>query len=121
MATEVEYTDEFGDWWNALEADVQDAIDVHVRLLEDRGTSLGFPYSSGVHGSKHGYMRELRVQRRGAPLRILYAFDPRRVAILLVGGDKTGDERWYDRVIRQADTLYDEHLKQLEQEGLING
>ncbi len=61
-------------------------------------------------------MRELRVQRAGRPLRIFYAFDPRRVAILLIGGDKTGDDRFYERFIPIADRLYDEHLDELKKE-----
>ena len=66
-------------------------------------------------------MRELRTQHDGRPLRTLYAFDPRRSVILLIGGDKTGEKRWYEIHIPIADRLYDEHLKQLQQEGLING
>ena len=65
-------------------------------------------------------MRELRTQARGRPLRTLYAFDPQRSAILLIGGDKTGDDRWYDVHIPIADRLYDEHLNQLRKEGLID-
>jgi hypothetical protein len=64
-------------------------------------------------------MRELRVQSGGRPLRIFYAFDPRRSAILLIGGDKTGDKRFYDRMIPAADDLYDLYLEELRQEGLI--
>jgi hypothetical protein len=52
---------------------------------------------------------------------VLYAFDPRRIAVLLIGGKKAGDDRWYDRMVPIADDLYDEHLKELRQEGLING
>ena len=63
--------------------------------------------------------RELRVQSGGRPLRIFYAFDPRRTAILLIGGDKTGDNRFYTRFVRRADELYDEHLAELRREGLI--
>ena len=66
-------------------------------------------------------MRELRTQHGGRPYRTLYAFDPRRSAILLVGGDKTGDNRWYEEHLPIADQLYDEHLAQLRKEGLING
>jgi len=55
---------------------------------------LPFPYSSGVTTSRHSHMRELRTQVHGRPFRTLYAFDPRRVAILLIAGDKTGDNRW---------------------------
>ncbi len=66
-------------------------------------------------------MRELRTQTAGKPFRTLYAFDPRRCAILLIGGDKTGDGRWYETQVPIADRLYDEHLKQLKQEGKLNG
>jgi len=66
-------------------------------------------------------MRELRVQHKGRPYRILYAFDPRRVAILLIGGDKTGDDRWYDRYVPIADRLYEEHLIAVEKEGSSDG
>jgi hypothetical protein len=66
-------------------------------------------------------MRELRVQHRGRPFRILYAFDPRRAAMLLIGGDKTGDDRWYRTFVSLADRLYDEHLVELKREGLIDG
>ncbi len=92
-----------------------------MRLLEARGPNLGFPHSSGVNGSEFTHMRELRTQHDGRPFRTLYAFDPRRSAILLIGGDKTGDDRWYDVYVPRADGLYDEHLEQLRKEGLING
>lgn len=62
-------------------------------------------------------MRELRIQRKGKPYRILYAFDPRRAAILLLGGDKTGNNRWYKKNIPIADKLYDEHLASLKKKG----
>jgi hypothetical protein len=65
-------------------------------------------------------MRELRTQSAGQPSRTLYAFDPRRIAILLIGGDKTGNDRWYETHIPIADRLYDEHLEQLRKEGLLN-
>lgn len=77
-------------------------------LLELLGPNLGFPHSSGINGSRHEHMRELRVQHRGRPYRVLYAFDPRRSAILLLGGDKTGDDRWYVVNIPVADRLYAE-------------
>lgn len=92
-----------------------------MRLLEERGPNLGFPHSSGINGSKHSQMRELRTQHEARPYRTLYAFDPRRSAILLIGGDKTGNDRWYEVNIPIADRLYDNHLEQLQKEGLING
>ncbi len=121
MTWEVEFTDEFGDWWNSLSEKEQESLDASVRLLEERGPALGFPHSSGITGSRHGHMRELRTQQAGKPLRTLYAFDPRRSAILLIGGGKTGGDRWYDVLVPIADRLYDEHLEQLRKEGLIDG
>jgi hypothetical protein len=64
-------------------------------------------------------MRELRVQSGGKPLRIFYAFDPRRTAILLIGGDKTGDDRFYEKYISIADQLYDICLEEIGKEGLL--
>jgi len=119
MAWNVEYTDEFGDWYERLEEDTQDAIDRIVGVLEIRGPQLPFPYSSGVAGSKHGHMRELRIQSAVRPVRVFYAFDPRRSAILLIGGDKTGDRRFYEKVVPIADELYDQHITELKKEGVI--
>src|SRR5262245_17107813 len=77
---------------------------------------LTFPYSSDVRGSKHGNMRELRIQARGEPYRIFYAFDPLRTAILLIGAGKVGDDHFYERMIPIADRLYDEFLNELGRE-----
>jgi hypothetical protein len=121
MKWEVEYTDEFGHWWAGLSEEEQISVAASVKLLEERGPSLGYPHSSGIHGSKHGHMRELRTQHLGRPLRTLYAFDPLRNAILLIGGDKTGDGRWYVVNIPLADRLYDEHIEQLRKEGKTHG
>jgi len=119
MAYQVEVTDEWLEWFNQLTAEEQEEIAVAIGLLENRGPQLPFPYSSGVSSSRHSHMRELRTQVRGRPFRTIYAFDPRRVAILLIAGDKTGDDRWYDVFVPKADDLYDEHLEILRKEGLI--
>ncbi len=116
MAWPIEYTDEFGAWWDTLTSTEHVSVDAHVQKLEERGPNLPFPSSSGIKGSRHPHMRELRIQSGGKPLRIFYAFDPRRMAILLIGGDKTGDKRFYDRMIPIADDLYDEHLTELKKE-----
>lgn len=121
MNWEVEYTDEFEEWWESLSESEQEDVSASVQLLEERGPNLGFPHSSGISGSKHSHMRELRAQHGGKPYRTLYAFDPRRNAILLIGGNKTGDNRWYETHIVIADRVYDEHLQQLLKEGLIDG
>ena len=119
MAWDVEYTDEFGAWWREREDIHQDGVAATVGLLAATGPSLPFPHSSGINGSRHSHMRELRVQSGGAPLRILYAFDPRRTGILLIGGDKTGKDRFYEKHVPLADDLYDVYLKEPKAEGLI--
>jgi hypothetical protein len=121
MKWEVEYTDEFGEWWRLLSEAEQEAIRASVKLLSEFGPTLKFPHTSGINGSRHGHLRELRVQQAGRPYRVLYAFDPRRCAILLLGGDKTGKHRWYDENVPIADRLYSEHLELLRKEGLIDG
>ncbi len=121
MEWDIQYTDEFGRWWDRLSEPEQESVSFSVRLLKMFGPDLAFPHSSGVGGSRHRHMRELRTQHAGRPLRTLYAFDSTRTAILLLGGDKTGDKRWYPNNIRLADRLYDEHLIQLRRERPING
>lgn len=119
MTTTVEHTDEFEDWWDTLAESEQEDIAAIVDLLTEQGARLRFPYSSGVNGSRHGHMRELRIQSGGRPIRLFYAFAPRRQAILLIGGDKTGRDRFYQEMIPVADDLYDVYLDELREEGLI--
>lgn len=111
---EVEYTDQFGAWWDSLTADEQAPIIANVELLEEHGPSLGRPTVDTITGSRHANMKELRV----GIIRILFAFDRRRTAILLIGGSKRG--RWqefYEQMVPVADDLYDEHLEELREEG----
>jgi hypothetical protein len=117
----VEFTDEFEGWWNNLTADEQVDVDAVVRLLERAGPALRRPYSGPIATSRHPNLKELIIQHAGRPFRVLYAFDPRRCAILLIGGDKTGDDRWYERFVPIADRLYDEHLAALRKEDSIHG
>ena len=116
MTWDVEFTDEFEAWWNALNEAEQDDIAVGVGLIETYGPALKRPYSDVVASSRHPHMKELRIQHQGRPYRVLYAFDPRRCAILLIGGDKTGQDRWYDIYVPIADRLYDQHLRTLRKE-----
>lgn len=99
-------------------------MDSVVGLLREQGTTLDYPYSSQIKGLSKAAkslvaLRELRIQSNGRPFRVLYAFDPRRCAILLLGGDKTGNNRWYEVYVPIAVTLYREHLEQLAVEGEI--
>ncbi|MDA8140609.1 MAG: type II toxin-antitoxin system RelE/ParE family toxin [Desulfobacteraceae bacterium] len=121
MKWEIEYTDEFGQWWDGLSEGEQESVRATVKLLGAFGPQLRFPHSSDITASRHGNMRELRIQHSGRPYRVLYAFDPRRCAILLIGGDKTGKDRWYEKYVPIADRLYNEHLETLRREGSKNG
>ena len=113
MVWEVEFTDEFEEWWHTLSESEQGKVDARVGPLMERGPNLGFPFSSQVKTSRFPEMRELRAQAGGDPLRMLYAFDQRRTAILLVAGDKTGDDRWYETNVAVADRLFARHLRTL--------
>lgn len=110
---EVITTDEFNSWYDDLDEDDTKAVVRVVDLLEARGVSLPFPYSSDIKGSKYA-LRELRVQSGGKPLRILYAFDPRRQAVLLLGADKTGmsDKVFYATYVPRSETLWEEYLRE---------
>ena len=119
MTWEVEYTDEFERWWRNLTDCEQADVSASVELLELHGPQLGRPHVDTIKDSRHANMKELRTQSGGKPLRTFFAFDPRRTAILLIGGDKTGDDRFYDRMLPIADNLFDEYLKEIKQEGLI--
>ncbi len=107
--SEVVTTDEFRDWFLTLDDGDAAAVDRYVSLLEDKGVALPFPYCSEIKGSRFA-LRELRVQSAGRPLRVLYAFDPLRQAVLILGGDKTGDPRWYDVAVPRADRLFEQYL-----------
>ncbi|MFA7235832.1 MAG: type II toxin-antitoxin system RelE/ParE family toxin [Phycisphaeraceae bacterium] len=116
---QVEFTDEFARWWDDLTEAEQESVAASVQLLQRLGPGLPRPHCDTVKGSKHPNMKELRTQCQGRPLRTFFAFDPRRCAILLIGGDKTGKDRFYEQMLPLADRLYGEHLRQLAKEGLI--
>lgn len=119
MAWEIEVTDQFKEWWSTLtEAELED-LTATVELLEERGPRLPERYSKKVMSSRHSHMRELRTQSGGDPIRTFYAFDPRRTAILLISGIKTGNDRFYEEYVPKADKLYDDYLDELRKEGLI--
>nr|WP_217277614.1 type II toxin-antitoxin system RelE/ParE family toxin [Corallococcus exiguus] len=106
---EVFGTDEFRDWFLALDEETARSVDHGVELLAAKGVTLGFPYCSQIKGSSQP-LRELRIQSGGHPLRVFYAFDPERNGVLLLGGDKTGDKRFYERMIPQAEKIWLRYL-----------
>ena len=119
MKWDVEYTDEFKDWWDDLTEDEQDSVEACIPFLQLRGSALGRPLVDTLTRSRHSNMKELRPPATN--IRILFAFDPRRVAILLIGGDKTDRwKEWYDENIPIADTLYEEYLEELRREGELS-
>ncbi|HEY4156735.1 MAG TPA: type II toxin-antitoxin system RelE/ParE family toxin [Polyangiaceae bacterium] len=110
--TEVVGSDEFSEWFDSLDDSETDSVARVVDMLEMQGPTLPFPYSSAIKGSRLA-LRELRVQASGHPLRVLYAFDPVRRAVLLLGGDKTGDNRFYERLVPQAEKIFTQYLKEI--------
>lgn len=114
VAWEVEFTDEFEAWWNGLSVAEQEEMGAKVELLEERGPTLSRPHADAVVSSRHVNMKELRGKVNERHLRVLFAFDPRRKALLLIGGDKTDDPEWYERFVPIADDLFGRHLKALE-------
>jgi hypothetical protein len=105
---EVVGTEEFEDWYMGLSERDAEGVTRVVGLLEQKGVALGYPYGSGIKGSK--ILRELRIQSGGRALRVFYAFDPLRRAALLLGGNKTGDDRFYTKFIPRAEKLWVEYL-----------
>jgi len=108
---EVVGTDEFSEWFQDLDDSDTDAVARVVDMLEQMGTSLPFPYSSAIKGASIA-LRELRIQSAGHPLRVFYAFDPSRQAVLLLGGDKTGDKRFYETMVPLSEKIWFQYLKE---------
>ncbi len=104
--------DEYADWLKGLDNDTQDSILVSIRLLEEYGPSLPRPYADTLSGTKLPNLKELRTQHKGRPYRSLFAFDPDRSAILLIGGDKSGQKNWYKKSIAVAEERFALHSKQ---------
>src|ERR1019366_939325 len=113
VPVEIVVTTEFVAWWDGLTEAEQASVSAVVDLLELFGATLGFPHSSALVGSKK--LRELRIQHHGEPYRVLYAFDPSRNAILLMGGNKTGKDRWYERNIPLAEEIFGDYLQETGQ------
>ena len=99
-----------------MSEDEQIEVAAKVELLKEYGPTLPRPHADVIVTSRHANMKELRGKVEGRQLRVLYAFDPRRTALLLIGGDKRGDPDWYDKFVPIADGLFDRHLKELAKE-----
>ncbi len=108
---EVIGTDEFEAFYLSLDADDTRAVDRLVDLLADQGVLLGHPYSTAVRGTRYP-LRELRHRSTTSPLRIFYAFDPERNAVLLIGGNKKGDDRFYERMVPLAEAIWEQYLQE---------
>jgi hypothetical protein len=113
----VEIGDDFLPEFNALDEQVRVEILAHSRLLQQFGPQLGRPRVDTLKGSRHANMKELRFDAADGVWRVAFAFDPKRNAILLVAGDKSGasEKRFYKRLIAKADDRLDAHLARLEQ------
>src|SRR4051812_10330344 len=110
---DVYFTSQAEDWLMQLDDNDYDAIMARIELLEERGPGLGRPVVDSISGSRHPNMKELRA----GSMHALFAFDPLRQAIVLVGGDKRDDwTGWYERNIPLADELLDAHLESLREE-----
>ena len=113
---QVEFTKEAERWYKALDVKDTERITAAINRVQRTGPVLGRPFVDSIKGSRHHNMKEMRSS--GGNLRALFAFDPDRCAVVLVGGDKTGDWKgWYKRNIARADRLYDQHLRAMGKEG----
>lgn len=116
MAWGVEVSDEFREWYLSLGGGARSAVAAAVDALEMAGPDLGRPLVDTLNGSRYRNLKELRVQHRGRPYRIIFIFDPRRNAYLILGGDKSGDSQWYEAAIRKAERIYAQHLREIGEE-----
>lgn len=107
------YRSHYNAWFEKCGEDLQDEILAHLEVLKVLGPTLGRPRVDHIKGSAHQNMKELRIQFKKDPVRILFAFDPDRQAVLLLGGSKAGDKRWYDRNIPAADKEFTLHLQEM--------
>jgi hypothetical protein len=118
MSWDIQFSPEAEVWLDDLEQSDWEAIMGAIELLEADGPALGRPAVDGIKSSRHSNMKELRAF--GGNVRALFAFDPRRRAIVLLGGDKTDDwDGWYERNVPTADEMYDDYLNYLRAEGVI--
>jgi len=110
------YVDEFALWLDNQPEPLQNETLAYLEMLKERGPQLGRPYVDTLKGSSIANLKELRFDFERAPIRILFAFDPKRQAVILLGGNKQGDKRWYGTNIPIAEKRFYKHLGKLQQE-----
>jgi hypothetical protein len=120
VAWSVKVTEEYAAWFTALiKEDLASAIQVAqaVAALREEGPALGRPLVDRIQGSRIHHLKELRPGSAGrSEIRVLFAFDPTRSALLLLGGDKAGNwQRWYRENIPLAEQLYLEYTAEKEE------
>lgn len=119
----LEGTNELRNWYHGQPEDLRDKLDAAIELLAEHGPMLGRPHAETItavpgYKTRHSNLKELRVTYRGDAYRVFFAFDPRRIAILLLG-DRKPNEKWYKQAVPLAEKLYDEHLVELHKEGWL--
>jgi len=115
---EVIQTPEFGIWFSKskeLDESAREDIYAVLRVLNQLGPKLGRPYVDTVQGSRHSNVKELRIQSKGRPFRVFFAFDKKRRAVLLAGGNKAGNKRFYDQMVPLADQIFNDFLNNQEE------
>lgn len=110
------YLDEFAAWLRSQDEDLQDLAVAQLELLKEFGPLLGRPYVDTLKGSEIANLKELRFAYQRAPIRILFAFDPKQQAVIILGGNKATDKRWYETNIPIAEKLYKAHLERQKKE-----
>jgi hypothetical protein len=111
MPWEIIYSTDFEEWLRALDLDSAKGIARSLGILKALGPMLGRPYVDTLKGSRIKNLKELRTQSKQHVYRSLFVFDTERNAIVLIGGDKRGDKRFYQRMIPLAEEIYDEYLR----------
>lgn len=115
MTWQIATVERFDVWFLGLDAAEQQDVLAAILVLEKFGPALGRPYVDSLKGTdKVKNLKELRVQHKGRPFRVFFAFDPLRQAVMLCGGDKTGDKRFYATMISIAEREFLDYLQGLE-------
>jgi hypothetical protein len=116
---QVEFHQDFDREFDALSDQVQNELLAQALLLEQFGPQLGRPRVDTLKGSRHANMKELRFNAADGVWRVAFAFDPKRNAVLLIAGDKSGggEKRFYRQLIAKADERFDEHLSRRKKKG----